>query len=340
MLPSTLEAGSFGAGWHLSRSSPGSSTVYPGSIGIHRDSCIIVALRGVGGVILGAIARFWVLSGLIPPVPSGARVVGARVGRCQLLFEHFHYVVVVFYDLDQFCDMFFERIWGWGVFDLSGHPNGEAQNEESFDISLTDIVACFSGQGSELPDIFVYVVPLQLQPFQRDHGLGFPLRILEMSLKGLNEIVPDVSVFEGVVQDIALFTGEVHYVRALDQCQGQGYFADVCVEGRGISVQAEVVLESVDEVVCFVSISLEDDGEGPHGSGVSSHGIVAPAAAHASSWVSSSSRVSSSSWGSSRVTSKRGSGSPGVRSSLSGVSDVDGAWVLGLGVGHLDPTGG
>ena len=220
MFPATLETGALGASQHLRHSPSSSPSVYPGSVGVHGDSCIVVTSGGVGGVILGAVARFRVLSGLIPPVPSGARIVGARVGRRQLLFEHLRYVVVVFYDLDQFCNMLFERVWCWGAFDLPGHSNGETQDEESLDVPFADIVARFSGQGLEFPDIFVYMISLQLQPFQRDHGFGFPLRILEAGLEGLNEVIPDVSVFEGIVQDVALFSGEVYYIGALNQCQG------------------------------------------------------------------------------------------------------------------------
>ena len=99
------------------------------------------------------------------------------------------------------------------------------------------------------------------------------------------------------------------------------------------------MFEGVDEVIGLISISLEDDGEGTHSSGVSSCGIAASttSSSTASSWISSS---SSSSWGSSRVTSEWGPGSSGDRSPLPGVGDVDGAWALGLRIGHFGSVGG
>ena len=199
MFPPTLETGSFGAGRHLGCSSPGSSAVHSGSIGIHWDGRVIVASRGVGGVVLGSVSRLWVLARLVSPIPSETWVVGARIGRRQFLFEHFCDVVVVFYDLDQFCDVFLERVRGRGTFDLPGHSNGESQDEESFDVSFADVISRFSSQRSEFSDVLVHVVPFQLQSFQGDHCLGFPLRILEACFEGRDEVVPDISVLERIV---------------------------------------------------------------------------------------------------------------------------------------------
>ena len=108
---------------------------------------------------MGAISRFWILTGLVPPIPTRGWVVRARVRRCQLLLEHFRNVIVVFYDLNQLCNVFLERVRGWGAFDFSGHSDGEPQNKKSLDVSFADVVACFSSERSELPNIFVYVIP-------------------------------------------------------------------------------------------------------------------------------------------------------------------------------------
>ena len=127
MFPTTLEAGSFWAGWHLSCPSPGSSTVHPGSIHVYRDDCVVVAAGGVGGIVLGALASLWVLAGLVSPIPSRVWIVGrSRVRACQPLLEHLRYVIVIFHNLNKLCDVFFKHIWHRGAFDFPGHSDWEA----------------------------------------------------------------------------------------------------------------------------------------------------------------------------------------------------------------------
>ena len=104
------------------------------------------------------VLRLWVLAGLIPPIPLGAWVVGARVRRCQLLLEHLCNIVVVLHDLNQFSNVFFERVGGWGALDFSGYSNGEPQNEESLNVSFADVIACFSSERSELSNVLVHVI--------------------------------------------------------------------------------------------------------------------------------------------------------------------------------------